>query len=39
VTLNPEEHEEYAWIAAAKIGKYKTVDYLPGCFNSFSNVL
>ena len=35
VTLNPEEHEEYAWIDSAEIGKYKTVRYLEGCLNLF----
>ena len=39
VILNPEEHEEYAWIDLAEIGKYKTVDYLPGCFSSLSDIL
>jgi 8-oxo-dGTP diphosphatase len=39
VKLNPEEHEEYAWIDPTEIGKYKTVDYLPGCLNSFLDIL
>jgi 8-oxo-dGTP diphosphatase len=35
VVLNPEEHEEYAWIDPAEIGNYKTVIYLPECLKEF----
>lgn len=35
VTLNPEEHEEYAWITPGDVGKYKTVDYLEGALRVF----
>ncbi len=36
VVLNPEEHEEYAWIAPEDIGRYKAVAYLPLCLTAFS---
>jgi mutator protein MutT len=35
VKLNSEEHEEYAWIDSSEVGKYKIVDYLQECLNSF----
>ncbi|HUC02125.1 MAG TPA: NUDIX hydrolase [Candidatus Paceibacterota bacterium] len=38
VTLHPEEHEEYAWIAPDEIGKYKTVNYLEGALRTFSKL-
>ncbi len=31
IRLNPEEHDQYAWINASEIGKYKAVDYVPEC--------
>jgi len=36
VTLNPEEHEEYVWIAPEEAEKYKTVRYLLECLKTFS---
>ena len=36
VVLNPEEHEEYAWIDPKEIGNYQSVAYLPSCFAAFS---
>ncbi len=36
VTLDSEEHEEYAWIAPREIGKYKTVDYLEDALKAFT---
>jgi 8-oxo-dGTP pyrophosphatase MutT (NUDIX family) len=39
VTLNPEEHEEYAWINPVEIGNYKTVVYLPECLNDFLKII
>jgi len=36
VALNPEEHEEYAWIAPEEIGNYQSVTYLPSCLAAFS---
>jgi 8-oxo-dGTP diphosphatase len=36
VKLNPEEHEEYKWIAPEEIEKYKAVAYLPSCLAAFS---
>jgi 8-oxo-dGTP diphosphatase len=35
IVLNPEEHEEYAWIAPEEVGKYKAVEYLPECLKIF----
>jgi 8-oxo-dGTP diphosphatase len=34
ITVNPEEHEEYAWIKASNVSDYKTVDYLPICLKT-----
>jgi 8-oxo-dGTP pyrophosphatase MutT (NUDIX family) len=39
VTLNPEEHEEYTWIAPGEIGKYKAVEYLPECLKEFATII
>jgi 8-oxo-dGTP diphosphatase len=39
VMLNPEEHEEYAWIDPAEIGKYKTVEYLEECLENFQKII
>ena len=36
MTLNPEEHEEYAWIDPKEIGNYQSVAYLPTCLAAFS---
>jgi 8-oxo-dGTP diphosphatase len=38
VTLNPEEHEEYAWIASEEVEKYKTVGYLEECLKIFERI-
>lgn len=35
VTINPIEHNEYAWVAPSKIDTYKTVDYLPSCLRAY----
>jgi 8-oxo-dGTP pyrophosphatase MutT (NUDIX family) len=34
IRLNPEEHDEYAWINTKEINRYDAVDYLPDCFRS-----
>jgi 8-oxo-dGTP diphosphatase len=39
IVLNPEEHEEYAWIAPEDIGKYKAVEYLPECLKEFTAII
>ncbi len=39
MTLNPEEHEEYAWIDPKEIGNYQSVAYLPSCLTAFSQYL
>jgi 8-oxo-dGTP pyrophosphatase MutT (NUDIX family) len=39
VALNPEEHEEYAWIAPEEIEKYKAVEYLPECLKGFAAII
>ena len=39
ITLNPEEHEEYAWIDPVKIGSYKTVVYLSQCLMEFAAII
>jgi 8-oxo-dGTP pyrophosphatase MutT (NUDIX family) len=38
IVLNPEEHEEYAWIVPTDIGKYKAVEYLPECLRMFTTL-
>lgn len=35
VTLNPGEHDKYAWIKPAEINNYKSVDYLQDCLRAF----
>lgn len=35
ITLNPEEHQAYAWIHPSRISQYKTVNYLVECLNIF----
>lgn len=35
VTLNPEEHEDCAWIQPEELGNYKTVNYLAGCLDAY----
>ncbi len=37
VILNPNEHQEYAWVNFSEIGKYKTVEYLNGCLESYKD--
>jgi 8-oxo-dGTP diphosphatase len=39
VTLNPEEHEEYVWIAPEEIAKYKAVEYLLECLKEFAAII
>ena len=36
VVLNPEEHEEYAWINPRDIGNYRIVEYLEDCLKEFN---
>jgi 8-oxo-dGTP diphosphatase len=31
IILRPDEHEEFAWVDIADVGRYKTVDYLGNC--------
>lgn len=40
VTLNPTEHQQYAWILPSEIDKYKTVNYLntKGCLSCFQTL-
>jgi 8-oxo-dGTP diphosphatase len=35
IILNPEEHQQYAWIQPSEIGKYKTVEYLNDCVTCY----
>jgi 8-oxo-dGTP diphosphatase len=35
VILNPEDHQDYAWIKPTDIVNYKTVDYLKDCINEY----
>jgi 8-oxo-dGTP pyrophosphatase MutT (NUDIX family) len=39
IALNPEEHEEYAWIAPEEVGKYKTVGYLKECLKTVEKII
>jgi 8-oxo-dGTP diphosphatase len=34
IRLNPQEHDEYAWINTKEINRYDTVDYLSDCFRA-----
>jgi 8-oxo-dGTP diphosphatase len=36
ITLNPEDHVEYAWIKPQEIGNYQAVNYLPGCLQELA---
>jgi 8-oxo-dGTP pyrophosphatase MutT (NUDIX family) len=38
VMLNPEEHEEYAWITPEEVEKYKAVGYLEKCLKTFEKI-
>jgi 8-oxo-dGTP diphosphatase len=38
IVLNPEEHEEYAWIAPEEVGKYRAVEYLEECLKTFKAI-
>lgn len=38
IVINLEEHDAYTWINPLKIKDYKTVDYLPDCLRSFSEL-
>jgi mutator protein MutT len=35
IILNPEDHQNYAWIKPSDIGKYKTVEYLSDCIDTY----
>lgn len=35
ITVNPEEHDTYAWIDPSNISTYKTVDYLSDCLRVY----
>ncbi|MFH0892108.1 MAG: NUDIX hydrolase [Candidatus Falkowbacteria bacterium] len=37
IKLNPEEHDDYAWISLEDSGKYEKVDYLQACFDLLSS--
>ena len=35
VTLNSDEHEKYAWIQPSEMNRYKIVEYLSDCLNTY----
>ena len=35
ICLNPDEHDEFAWIKQDEIEKFMTVDYLPSCIRAY----
>ena len=38
VLLNPEEHDDYAWVMPSEIGKYMIVEYLPKCLLAYKEL-
>jgi len=38
VTLNPGEHDNFAWIKPSEISNYKTVDYLADCLKTYTEL-
>ena len=38
VALNPEEHQDYAWIQPSEIVNYKTVEYLNDCLIAYTEI-
>ncbi|MEI6528578.1 MAG: NUDIX hydrolase [bacterium] len=35
IVLDPEEHQDYAWIQPSEILNYKTVEYLSDCISAY----